>query len=166
MQKTLSIPDGLAFADLKLSHDNQTGAIRFDWSAIHALADHNGLDRAIFENQDNIAGLIAAWYGAHCANGGEPDPVAEVMFNAVVAGDMQYPVSISCGLPVEPPTPEQIREIVGRTGSQRFAAELMQLSSKNMIQQWCSGERRPTPQNWGLFLLATGQHPDYALKKR
>ena len=73
---------------------------------------------------------------------------------------------ISHGLPVEPPTPEQIRALVESVGSQRFVAELLQLSSKNMIQQWCAGDRRPTPQNWGLFLLAAGQHPGFVLQQR
>lgn len=162
----LSVPDDLDFSDLHLTHNSETGAISFDWASIRRLADYNSLDMTIFDTPDNVGGLIAAWYGAHCANGGDPDPVAEKMFNAVVAGEMAYPVIIHHGLPVEPPTPEQIRAIVERVGSQRFAADLLQLSSKNMIQQWCSGDRRPTPQNWGLYLLATGQHPDYVLTKR
>lgn len=165
MQK-LSVPNNLDFSALRLTHNSETGAIGFDWAAIRCLADYNNLDMTIFDNPDNVGGLIAAWYGAHCANGGDPDPVAEKMFNAVVAGEMAYPVITHHGLPVEPPTPEQIRAIVERVGSQRFSADMLQLSSKNMIQQWCSGDRRPTPQNWGLFLLATGQHPDYVLTKR
>ncbi len=53
--------------------------LRFTWSPIGRFCEANGLDVALFKGgpEDNVSGLITAWYGAHRARGGAPDPVQE-----------------------------------------------------------------------------------------
>jgi hypothetical protein len=71
------IPTGLAFADLHLSRS--ASGVAFSWDAIEAICRASGLDVDTFREADegNVGDLIAAWYAAHLAAGGEPDPVAE-----------------------------------------------------------------------------------------
>lgn len=85
----IEIPDGLDFADLKLARDTSTGDISFDWSPVERLCKHNSLDISIFRerHEDNVAGLIIAWYAAHRKRGGSPDPVAEDLINEARAED-------------------------------------------------------------------------------
>lgn len=81
MDKTLlqiSIPEGLDFSALKLSRDAY-GYVSFDWAPISAICAESGIDPAAFTDtdEDNVAGLIMAWYQAHIASGGDQDLVAE-----------------------------------------------------------------------------------------
>ena len=73
-----SIPEGVQFAELKLSRD-ANGIIRFQWEPIDTICAANGVNLDIFKasTEDNVAGFIVEWYQAHIANGGDPDPVAE-----------------------------------------------------------------------------------------
>lgn len=68
-------------------------------------------------------------------------------------------------LHVEPPTPEQIKDLRQRVGMQSKCAKLCGVNISNW-QRFESGERRPHPTTWGLFLLATGQHPTYEILPR
>ena len=74
----ISIPEGLDFSALKITR-TPGGHVSFDWSPINAICAESGIDLATFTetDEDNVAGLIMAWYQAHIANGGDPDPVAE-----------------------------------------------------------------------------------------
>ena len=160
-QFNLSVPEALDFADLGLWHDQDTGHVQFNWSAVHELADYNQLDRAIFANPDNVGALIAAWYQAHLLNGGDKDMAAERMFNAVAA-EYNKPVQIWDNVPVEPPTPEQIKALRQKVGTQAKCAKLAGVNISNW-QRWEKGEQRPHPATWGMFLLSCGQHPLYRL---
>ncbi len=164
-QFTLSVPETLDFADLGLWHDQDTGAIQFNWSAVHELADHNQINRSVFDNSDNVATLIVTWYAAHLQNGGAKDMAAERMVKAVLDGDTTKPVQIWDNLHVEPPTPEQIKDLRQRVGTQAKCAKLCGVNISNW-QRCESGERRPHQTTWGLFLLAAGQHPTYEILPR
>lgn len=74
----IEIPDDLGFADLNLARA-ATGDISFDWLPIEKLCNHNGLDIAVFKerHEDNVAGLIVAWYAAHLEQGGKRDAIAD-----------------------------------------------------------------------------------------
>lgn len=74
----IRIPDGVRFADLALTRDPD-GAVSFDWRPIEAICAASGLDIALFRDQheDNVAGLLVAWYAAARAAGEPPDPVQE-----------------------------------------------------------------------------------------
>lgn len=85
----ISIPDGLAFADLHMARDPATGDVIFDWAPIEKICAASGLDIALFRDshEDNVGGLIVAWY-AHARAQGEPiDPVQEQILAEVVAED-------------------------------------------------------------------------------
>ena len=84
----ITLPDGIDFADIKLTR-KPTGAISFDWRPIEAICAANSLDIAIFRDQDedNVAGLIAAWYHAHLAAGGARDSTADDLIAEVMAED-------------------------------------------------------------------------------
>jgi len=86
---TISIPEGMDFANLKLERDPVTGTIRFDWLPIEAICAASGLDIALFREQheDNVSGLIVAWYAEHLRQGGHPDPVQEQLLSEVQAED-------------------------------------------------------------------------------
>lgn len=81
------IPEGLDFAALKLSRDPVTLDVEFDWAPIEAICDESGIDVRIFSEQheDNVAGLIHAWYIEHLERGGAPDPVQEMLLAEVQA---------------------------------------------------------------------------------
>lgn len=57
----------------------RTALRRTPWASAWIKAE--GLDIAIFREQheDNVAGLIAAWYNEHRRHGGAPDEAAEIL---------------------------------------------------------------------------------------
>ncbi|WP_438863750.1 hypothetical protein [Neptunicella sp.] len=75
---SISIPDTISFADLKLTRDSD-GMVAFDWAPINHICAASGIDASIFTEQteDNVSSLIVSWYQAHITNGGKPDAVAE-----------------------------------------------------------------------------------------
>ena len=86
-QAAITIPEGINFSALKLERDTSTGWIKFDWAPIEAICEASGLDVRIFKEQheDNVAGLIQAWYVHHLAHGGAPDSVQEQIIAEVMA---------------------------------------------------------------------------------
>lgn len=85
----ITIPDDLKFSDLQLSRDPHTRAVRFRWEPIERICQESGLDIAYLRDQteDNVAGLIVAWYAEHRKAGGEPDPVEEQLIAEIRAED-------------------------------------------------------------------------------
>ncbi len=83
------IPEGLEFSALKLSRDPVTFDVEFDWGPIEAICDESGIDIDVFrlQDEDNVAGLIHAWYIEHLEHGGAPDPVQEMLLAEVQAED-------------------------------------------------------------------------------
>lgn len=73
------IPDGVEFADLRLSRDVEGGRVRFCMAPIAAICEASGLDLdEIVDGERPLVGLlIAAWYQAHLSEGGSLDPVHE-----------------------------------------------------------------------------------------
>jgi len=86
----IQIPDDLDFSALQLSRDPITLDVSFDWAPIEAICKHSGIDIALLKEQDedNVAGLINAWYIAHRQNCGAPDPVQEQLLAEVIAEDI------------------------------------------------------------------------------
>lgn len=84
----ICIPDDLDFADLKLSRTS-TGEVEFDWGPIERICAASGLDFGLFRNEteDNVAGLLAAWYAEHRQHGGAPDQVQEDLIAEAMAED-------------------------------------------------------------------------------
>lgn len=168
----IQVPRNLDFAELGLWHDDATGKITFSQSVILKLAEHNGISSDLL-TLDNVSGLIVAWYFNHVENGGDKDLAAEKMIAAVVGGleAKEYPVITLRGLAVIPPAPEDIKKIRERVGSQRFCADLVGVDTRTWERYEYLGDdprqqRSPNPQTWGLFLLATGQHPDFTVNSR
>lgn len=85
----ITIPDDLAFADLKLARDVD-GAVSFDWTPIERICAASGIDVALFRDapEDNVAGLITAWYAEHLKRGGARDPVQDDLIAEVIAEDV------------------------------------------------------------------------------
>lgn len=83
---SITIPDDLDFATLKLARDPD-GHVSFDWAPIEALCAVNGLDADVFTEgpEDNVSRLITAWYFAHRQRGGAPDPVQEDLIAETLA---------------------------------------------------------------------------------
>lgn len=90
-QIKIAVPQGLRFADLNLSRNAATGGVIFDWTPIEHLCATNGLDVAMFRerHEDNISGLIVAWYDAARANGEPADPTADDLIAEAIA-ENQY----------------------------------------------------------------------------
>lgn len=84
----VTIPDDVKFSDLNLSRD-AGGAVMFDWAPIERICRASGIDVAILREgpEDNVSALIAAWYQAHLAAGGEPDPVQDDLIAEIAAED-------------------------------------------------------------------------------
>lgn len=94
MMTKITIPEHVRFADLQLTRDPITGDSEFNWDPLEIICEASNLDIDMFRHgpEDNVAGLITAWYQAHRAAGGEPDPVqeqliAEVMAESVAGGE-------------------------------------------------------------------------------
>lgn len=82
------IPDGVSFSDLKLARDPD-GAVSFDMAVIETICEASGIPAGLITDhpEDNASSLIVAWYQAHRADGGQPDPVAEELIAEAVAED-------------------------------------------------------------------------------
>lgn len=85
----ITIPDGVRFADLKLARDPVSGDLEFDWAPIERVCEASGLDVAVFRDshEDNVGGLLVAWYAAARANGEPVDVVQEAILAEVQAED-------------------------------------------------------------------------------
>lgn len=75
---TAVIPDDVHFSDLKLARD-ANGHVSFDWVPIERICSASGIDVTVLRDgpEDNVAGLISAWYERHIAAGGAMDHVYE-----------------------------------------------------------------------------------------
>lgn len=84
----VAIPDDLTFADLRLGREPD-GSVSYDPAIVTRICEASGLDPALMHEapEDNVAGLIVAWYASHLAGGGAPDPVAEQISAEVRAED-------------------------------------------------------------------------------
>jgi hypothetical protein len=93
---TVCIPAGLEFSDLRLRRDPATGQVDFEWAPIRQICEASGLDFRLFKDtpEDNVAGLLVAWYTTHRASGGAPDPVQEQLLAEVEAEDLVGPASV------------------------------------------------------------------------
>lgn len=65
------------------------------------------------------------------------------------------------------PTPDEI--IRARQSSrltQAAAAHLIQLGAQTRWAEYENGKRTPDPVRWAMFLLLTGQHPQWMLARK
>lgn len=85
--KPIEIPVDISFEDLQLSRDPVTGVVAFDLEPIERVCEANAIDVDAFLTDDNIGALLSAWYQAHRASGGAPDPVQEQLLAEVQAED-------------------------------------------------------------------------------
>lgn len=86
---SITIPEGVAFADLRLARDPQTGDVSFNTAIIDQIERESRLPAGFFmgQHEDAVASLITGWYSAHRAAGGAADPVAEDLLAEVRAED-------------------------------------------------------------------------------
>lgn len=91
IQIKITIPPDINFSDLKLSRDPSTGEVEFEWAPIEKLCAFNELDINIYKkcHEDNVAGLIFAWYIEHLNAGGDRDPTQDQIIAEVRDEDMQ-----------------------------------------------------------------------------
>lgn len=82
------IPADLPFSALKLAR-TPDGSVSFDWAPIERICAASGVDIALLRDQpeDNLAGVLTAWYRQHLAAGGAPDPVYADLIGEVAAED-------------------------------------------------------------------------------
>lgn len=85
--KPIEIPIDISFEDLQLSRNPVTGVVAFNREPIERVCEANDIDAETFLSDDNIGALLSAWYQAHCASGGAPDPVQEQLLAEVEAED-------------------------------------------------------------------------------
>lgn len=81
----VTIPDGIEFADLRLSRDTANGLVRFEMAPVKAICKASALDPGeVVHGPRPIVGLvIALWYAVHLKRGGAPDPVQEDLIKEV-----------------------------------------------------------------------------------
>lgn len=74
----ITIPDTVSFSDLKLARDAD-GMVSFDWLPVELICKASNVPVEILKDgpEDNVSGLIIAWYETHLAGGGQRDPVAD-----------------------------------------------------------------------------------------
>ena len=85
----IAIPEGVAFADLRLARDPQTGDVSFNTAIIDQVERESGLPAGFFMGQpeDALAALITTWYSQHLAAGVERDAVADDLIAEARAED-------------------------------------------------------------------------------
>ena len=73
-QLLITIPAHVQFAALGLRR-TADGDVELDWAPIEAICSASGVDVSIYRDthEDNLSGLLTAWYRQHLAAGGEPD---------------------------------------------------------------------------------------------
>lgn len=81
----ISIPDTVSFSDLKLARDPD-GMVSFDWSPVEAICQASNVPVEILRDgpEDNVSGLIVAWYQHHLAAGGTRDSVADDLIGEAI----------------------------------------------------------------------------------
>ena len=94
----ITIPSDLDFSALQLARD-ASGTVSFDWTPIERICAASGIDLAVFSDsaEDNVAGLVVAWYAEHRQRGGTPDAVAEDLIS-----DMQVDYERCGGISHQP----------------------------------------------------------------
>lgn len=92
----LSIPAGVAFADLGLTR-TASGDVAFDWAPVEAVCTASGIDIALFRDhpEDNLGALLTAWYAEDRRRGAPPDPtmedlIAESSAEAALGAGLSY----------------------------------------------------------------------------
>ena len=80
------IPSDVRFADLKLARERD-GHVSFDWRPVERVCAASGIDVSLLRetDEDNVAGLLVAWYTAARANGEPEDATAEDLASEVRA---------------------------------------------------------------------------------
>jgi hypothetical protein len=75
---TLKLPEGYAFADLKLKRCADD-AIDLDMDLVKLICHINGLDFAkVCQNPGPVVtSILTVWYKSHLAQGGQPDALME-----------------------------------------------------------------------------------------
>ena len=81
----VTIPEGIEFAELRLSRDMANGLVRFEMAPIKAICRASALDpcEVVHGPRPLVGLLIALWYAAHLERGGVPDPVQEDLMEEV-----------------------------------------------------------------------------------
>lgn len=87
-QTRVLVPDNVEFADLHLTR-GADGAVSFDWGPIERICEASGISVDVLKDgpEDNVAGLIAAWYDEHRKHGGALDATAEDLLAEIKAED-------------------------------------------------------------------------------
>ena len=100
----IRVPADLDFAALALRRDPLTREISFDWAPIERICEVSAVDVQIFRAgpEDNVSGLIIAWYTMHREAGGAPDAVAEQLVAEVLAEDLYGEINVQPGGSGEP----------------------------------------------------------------
>ena len=85
----ITVPNTLKFESLQLARDAD-GQVSFSIEAINQLCSINDIDPALMLDspEDNVAGLIVAWYDRHRQLGGALDSVAEDLIAETIAEDV------------------------------------------------------------------------------
>ncbi len=85
----ITLPEGMAFADLQLARDPATGDVSFSTAVVERIERASGLPAGFFmaQDEDAVASLITTWYAAHLQAGGERDPAADDLIAEARAED-------------------------------------------------------------------------------
>jgi hypothetical protein len=90
-KKTVAIviPADVAFSDLKMARDSQTGDVAFDWSPLERICAASGVDIGLLRDQPegNVGGVLSTWYRQHLTAGGMRDPVMDDLIGEVQIED-------------------------------------------------------------------------------
>lgn len=86
MLAQITIPDDVRFSDLRLAR-GPDGQVSFDWTPIERICAASGIDVALLRDgpEDNVGGLVVAWYAEHLRHGGERDPVQDDLIAETLA---------------------------------------------------------------------------------
>ena len=156
-QVNFEIPDEINFLELGL-HYNDDGKFIYNMTIFKDFLVHNNLSIDQI-SQDDVENILVAWYFAHRQKGGEPDWCMEQVINEV-SDQPKYPPMIWYDAIIAPPTPEQITDLRRHTNlNQSQTANLLALSSQQLISMYEQGKKSPSKQTYTLWLLLTGQHP-------
>lgn len=99
------------------------------------------------------------------------DSRSYTLFHLVTGSHPAYELvqkSNSTTLLIESPDGDSIKAARLKSGgmTQPKMAKLLSLSSKTLVSSYENNRKKPSVQNWTMFLLITNQHPYYCIKPR
>lgn len=144
---------------LKLKQSDVVKAVNADKGDVRSWC--NGLTTPTSANLIKLAKLLQTT-PCYLVTGEHGDDDDEDIMTTQTEKTGEWPNAI-----INTPTPEEMKELrASMSMTQPQVAEMLGLSSRQLIGDYERGIKTPTPQTWTLWLLLAGRHPTLSLTEK